>query len=158
MKKQTLIILSLIFIVSCKCKKNNAEMVNNNGKTVNMESVLIAKGNLYGSGSEGFSKQNMVIENQSDWEELMNKMDKVNNVSDRFMDTKIDFSNYSVIAIFSDVKGSGGHSIEIDMSKTTKNRIVKVNYISPKGNATSVMTQPYYITKISKTDLPIVFQ
>lgn len=154
MKIQTLIILSLVFVVSCKCNKTATEM----GKMANIESTLIAKGNLYGSGDEGITKQNLVIDNQSDWEALMAQMNKANNVSDSFTETKIDFTKSTIIAVFNDVKGSGGHKIELDMSSNSKNKVVKVNYISPTGNATSVMTQPYYIVKIPKTDLPIVFE
>lgn len=158
MKIQTLIILSLVFVVSCKCNKTSTETRNNNAKIPQIEPSVIAKGNLYGSGSEGITKQNLVIENQGDWDDLMAQMNKVNNVSDSFTETKIDFLKSSIIAIFADVKGSGGHKIELDISNTSKNTLVKVNHIAPKGNATSVMTQPYYIAKILKTDLPIVFE
>mgnify|MGYP003630599265 FL=1 len=154
MKIQTLIILSLLFVVSCKCNKINQ----NNAKMGIVETVLISKGNLYGSGSEGIAKQNTVIENLSDWERLINQMNSVNNVSEGFTETKIDFSKYAVIAVFNDVKGSGGHTIELDISKTSEKTLVTVKYTSPKGNATTVMTQPYYIAKISKQDLPIFFQ
>jgi len=140
-----------ICILSCKTNKNNAKMAN-------VEPVLIAKGNLYGSGSEGITKQNMVIENQSDWQNLMDQMNKANTVSDSFSETKIDFSSYNIIAVFNDVKGSGGNSIELDISTTSENTLVKVNYFSPKGNATSVMTQPYYIVKVAKRNVPIVFE
>lgn len=151
MKTKTLIILSLIFVVSCKCNKTDAKMKH-------IDTVLISKGNLYGSGSEGFTKQNLVIENQNDWEALMHKINAVNNVSDSFTETKIDFSKSTIIAIFDKVKGSGGHKIELDISKTSENTLVKVSHIAPTGNASSVMTQPYYIVKIPKTDSPIVFQ
>lgn len=154
MKIKTLIILSLVFVMSCKCNKIDQ----NNSKMAITESSIIAKGNLYGSGSEGITKQNLVIDNQADWEALMTQMNSVNNVSDSFLETKIDFSKSTIIAVIGDVKGSGGHKIELDISTTLENKIVKVNYISPQGNATSVMTQPYYIAKIEKTDLPIVFQ
>ncbi|WP_178986078.1 protease complex subunit PrcB family protein [Winogradskyella helgolandensis] len=151
MKTQSLIVLFLVFVMSCKSNQNNVEM-----KTV--KSVLIAKGNLHGAGSEGFTKENSVIDNQSDWESLMARMNKVNNVSESFTETKIDFSKYAIIAVFNDVKGSGGHSIELNISTTSENTLVTVKYISPSGNATSVMTQPYYITKIPKQNLPIVFE
>lgn len=151
MKKYTVIILTVLFVVSCKCNQNNAKMVN-------AESVLIAKGNLYGAGAEGLTKQNKVIENQSDWEGLMSQMDKVNNVSDSFLETEIDFSKYTIIAVFNDVKGTGGHNIDLDISNTSENTLVRVNYTAPKGNATTVMTQPYYIARIQKNDLPIIFK
>lgn len=151
MKIKTLIVLSLIVVFGCKCHKTNSKMTNT-------ASVLIAKGNLYGSGEEDIPKQNLVIQNQSDWDNLMAQMNKVNTVSDSFTETKIDFSKSTIIAIFANVKGSGGHKIELDISNTSENTLVKVNHTAPKGNATSVMTQPYYIAKIPKSDLPIIFQ
>ena len=151
MKTQTIILLSLVFVLGCKSNQNNAKM-----KTI--EPILIAKGNLHGAGSEGIDKQNIIIDNQADWENLISKMDKVNKVSEQFTETKIDFSRYTVIAIFNDVMGSGGHSIAIDISANSERILVVTKFHSPSGNATSVMTQPYYIAKITKTERPIVFQ
>ena len=85
-------------------------------------------------------------------------MNAVNKVSDNFTETKIDFSKFTVIAVFDAVKTSGGHSIELDIKPNTENVVVEVSRKSPDGMATSVMTQPYHIVKIPKTDLPIVFQ
>lgn len=150
MKKKTLIIVSLLFIFSCKTNVESSKM----GK---LESVLIAKGNLYGSGAEGIDEQNIIITNQNDWNNLMAQMNSVNKVSDSFSETKIDFSEYIIIAVFSDVQGSGGHSLELDISATSENTLVSVNHIAPKGNTTTVMTQPFYIVKITKSDLPVVF-
>lgn len=151
---QALIIVSLVFLVSCKCNKSTSSKMEN----TNIESVLIAKGNLYGSGEEGITAQNLIITNQEDWDALLSKMNSVNNVSDSFSETKLDFSKYCIIAVIDTVKGSGGHSIALDMTSTSKNTIVKVSKKAPKGNATSVMTQPYYIVKLKKQELPIVFQ
>lgn len=154
MKIQALIILSLVFVMSCKSKKNTTSKMANE----NITSVLIAKGNLYGDGAEGLTKQNMVITNQNDWKALINKMNSVNNVSDNFTETEIDFNKSTIIAVFNDVKGSGGHQLELDISTTSEKTVVIVKPTSPTGMATSVMTQPYYIAKIQKTDLPIVFK
>ena len=67
MKIQALIIVSLVFLVGCKCNKTaSSKMVN-----TTIESVLIAKGNLYGSGEEGIEAQNLVVSNQEDWDEVM---------------------------------------------------------------------------------------
>ncbi|MBF8149836.1 protease complex subunit PrcB family protein [Winogradskyella sp. F6397] len=154
MKTQVLILFAFVFVVGCKCNKVDQK----NSKMDNTESVLIAKGNLHGAGSEGFTKENRVIDNQSDWDNLIAQMNSVNTVSDRFTETKIDFSNYTIIAIFNAVKGSGGHSINVDVTSTSTNTVVNVTFASPSGNATSVMTQPYYITKIEKRDLPIIFK
>ncbi|WP_299109043.1 hypothetical protein [uncultured Winogradskyella sp.] len=153
MKIKTLLLLSLIFVFGCNCNKTTTDMASKN-----IESILIAKGNLYGSGSEGIEKQNLIITNEDDWTTLLNQLDSANKVSQNFSETKIDFSKYIIVAIFADVKGSGGHKIDMAISATPEEKIVKVTHIAPKGNATSVMTQPYYIAKLPKTDLPIVFQ
>lgn len=151
MKTKALIILSLLVVFSCKCKKTNYKMTQN-------EPVLIAKGNLYGSGSEGIEKQSILITDVKGWNNLKTQMNAVNPVSDSFSETEIDFSNYSIIAVFDEVKGSGGHGIELNITSTSENTLVYIKHTAPEGIATTVMTQPYYIAKILKQDLPVVFK
>ena len=154
MKTQTLILL-LVSVLSCKSNK----IQEHDSKIKNSEFNLIAKGDLYGAGGEGIAKQNAVIENQSDWELLMTQMNTTNNVSDSFKETEIDFSKYAIIVVFSSVKGNGGNSIELEISTSSEhNTVVAVTYVSSTGYATNVMTQPFYIAKIAKTKLPILFQ
>ena len=158
--KTNLLLVVLLCALSCKCKIKNNDIENTNmenAKVETEESNVIAKGNLYGSGAEGIEAQNLIITNQNDWEELMVKMNSVNKVSDSFSETEIDFSKYSLIAVFDNVKGSGGHRLEIVINKTAENTIVNINKVAPTGNATSVMTQPYQIVKISNSNLPIKF-
>lgn len=146
------------FVVSCKSYKTTTENTKTDAKMAQTEIKTIAKGNLYGSGAEGLSEQNLIIENQADWDGLMAQMNSVNTVSNQFSETKIDFSKYTVIAVFAKVKSSGGHSIELEITPTKETTIVNVSHLAPQGMATSVMTQPYAIVKIPKSDLPIVFQ
>jgi hypothetical protein len=153
--KKSLVLIVLLCVFNCK---TNIEKTNNeNVETKTMESKLVAKGNLYGSGKEGIDEQNMVITNQNDWDELITQMNLVNNVSDGFSETVIDFSQHTIIAVFDKVKGSGGHHLELAIISNPKNTIVNITHVTPKGNATSVMTQPYLILKIAKQNLPIKF-
>ncbi|WP_400075216.1 protease complex subunit PrcB family protein [Winogradskyella sp. R77965] len=150
MINKTFAILVLLLALNCKSTQSQEKM--------NKEDItLIAKGNLYGSGEEGIEKQNTVITNQSNWQDLMAKMNSINKVSDGFSESKIDFSKYTVIAVFDNVKTSGGHSLELDIKSNSENVEVEVSRNSPAGMATSLMTQPYYIAKIVKSDLPIIF-
>lgn len=71
MKRLTLLLLSLLFI---SCNKNDL-------KVGPLETTLISKGELYGNGQENITKQNLAISNSADWNELMEKMNSVNNVS-----------------------------------------------------------------------------
>ncbi|MCB0398271.1 MAG: protease complex subunit PrcB family protein [Winogradskyella sp.] len=144
-------IVILLFALNCKSTQNQAKMIND-------DIVLIGKGNLYGSGAEGLKKQNLVITSSEEWKDLLNKMNSVNNVSDSFSETYIDFSKYSVIAVFDEVKNSGGHGLNLVIQESKDKILVEVLRKSPEGMATSVMTQPYYVVKIPKSDAPVVFE
>lgn len=154
MKKELLFIV-LLFVLNCK---TNMETTNSDHVKINtIDSNLIGKGNLYGSGTEGVDAQNLVITNQNDWDTLKAQMNSVNRVSDGFKETTIDFTKNTIIAVFDEVKGTGGHRLELDITSNSKNTLVNITHVVPKGNATSVMTQPYHIIKINKLKLPIKF-
>ncbi|WP_221892414.1 protease complex subunit PrcB family protein [Winogradskyella flava] len=144
-------VLIIFLALNCKSTENQAKMANE-------AVVLIAKGNLYGAGAEGIKKQHLVITERQDWNNLITKLNSVNNVSNGFTETAIDFSKYTVIAVFDEVKTSGGYSVELDIASHSDKTVIKVTQNSPDGMATAVMTQPYYIAKVSKTNLPIEFQ
>jgi len=80
MKKNILIILLSIFVLGCSSDDDNPEMTN-------IESTLIAKDNLYGNGMEGITQQNLIISDQTAWNDLIAQMNSVNNVSDNFTET-----------------------------------------------------------------------
>ncbi|WP_299524549.1 protease complex subunit PrcB family protein [Winogradskyella sp.] len=144
-----IVVLILLLPLNCKTKANNS-------KTSGVENVvLIAKGNLYGSGDEGLEKQSTVISNEKDWDKLLEKINSVNSVSESFLETKIDFSKFRIVAVFDEVKISGGYSIELNIENNTDRILVEVMHKSPEGMATSVMTQPYYIVKIIKNNLQL---
>ena len=154
MKKEVLFIV-LLCLFNCKTNKESTNA--NSVKMETIESNLIAKGDLYGSGAEGIDAQNLVITNQNDWDTLKAQMNSVNKVSDGFIETTIDFSENTIIAVFDEVKGSGGHHLELEITFNSENTLVNITHVDPEGNATSVMTQPYHIIKITKLKLPIKF-
>ena len=151
MKKNVLIILLSIFVFSCNSDDDNSEMVN-------IESTLIAKDNLFGNGDEGIIEQNLEITDQKTFDNLISQMNTVNNVSDSFSEIDIDFSQYKVIAIFDEIRENGGHSLELNIMSNSENIIVNRTDVVPEGNATTVITQPFHIVKISNSDLPIIFE
>ncbi|WP_026754102.1 protease complex subunit PrcB family protein [Sediminibacter sp. Hel_I_10] len=150
MKKMVVVLISMVLL---QCKSNvNQSNINN------LDEMLIAKGNLYGAGAEGIKKQNEIITNTEEWSSLMSKMDTVNKVSEEFSETDIDFSEYSIIAVFDEVRNSGGHGLDLEIIRNSEDIVIEVIYDGPEGNATMVMTQPFYIAKIKKQDLPITFK
>ena len=151
MKKNILIILLSIFVLSCSSDDDNSEMTN-------IESTLIAKDNLYGNGAEGITQRNLIISDQTAWNDLIAQMNSVNIVSDNFTETDINFSEYKIIAVFDEIKRNGGHSLELDIISNSENIIVNITDLAPEGDATTVITQPFHIVKILNSDLPIIFE
>lgn len=150
MRKYVLIVLTTVMAIGCSVNGEEGII----GEVIN--STLIADEILHGNGEEGIGQENFVITNTEDWNNLMAKMNSVNDETPNFTETDIDFSKYMVIASFDKVRSHGGADVKFAISQTSKSVLVKVVYFG-KGAAT-VMTQPYLIHKIEKTDLPIVFR
>jgi hypothetical protein len=150
-KLSLLLFLGIALLAGCSNDDDNSEMVN-------IESTLIAKDNLFGNGDEGIIEQNLEITDQNTFDNLISQMNTVNNVSDSFSEIDIDFSQYKVIAIFDEIRENGGHSLELNIMSNPENIIVNITDVVPEGNATTVITQPFHIVKISNSDLPIIFE
>lgn len=88
----------------------------------------------------------------------MNSMDKTNNVTKNFTTTTIDFNKYQIIAVFDNIKTTGGYSIDITSVVENRNNIVVTIKRLLTGDNSTVMTQPFHIVKIPKTTKPIVFE
>jgi len=69
---------------------------------INIEPTLIAKDNLFGNGDEGIIEQKLIISDQITWNNLMTQINSVNNVTDSFTETDIDFSEYKIIAVLNE--------------------------------------------------------
>lgn len=153
MKTLISILTTAVFLISCS-KTNVPDQV------VSVEFTEIAQDFLAGDGAEGIQKQNIVINNESVWDDLKSKMNAVNNETDLFNETEIDFSNFYVIAAFEEVKNSGEFQLSIiEVLKSSKNIFVKTKTESTSGQSSiQIITQPYHIIKLPKSDLPIIFE
>jgi hypothetical protein len=149
--KNLLIILLSILIWSCSSDDNSP-------KITKVESILIAKGNLFGNGTEEISEQNLIVSDQTVWNDLISQMDSANNVSDNFTETDVDFSKYTIIAIFAEIKGNGGHSLELNIITNSDIIIVNITNLVPQEDCSNVITQPFHIVKIQNSNLPIKFE
>jgi hypothetical protein len=150
-KKNILILLLALLVVGCDLNDTTSEMMPVN-------SFLIAKGNLYGAGEEGIIAQNLVITNQTTWSTLIAQMNSVNTVSNGFNEIDIDFSEYTIIAVFDDIKENGGHRLELNIFSNSETIMVNVTHLVPEGNATTLSTQPFHIVKILKSNLLLLFE
>ncbi|MDE0472006.1 MAG: hypothetical protein OXH57_08700, partial [Ekhidna sp.] len=81
----------------------------------------------------------------------------VNNVSDNFSETDIDFNNYLVLTVFLQVIKTGS-TVEVKSVNEEKSRI-HISYTFDISTATiPVIGQPFHIVKIPKTNKTIEFE
>jgi len=120
--------------------------------------IVIEQGALLGNGQEGFpNKQFAVIKTAEEWENLKTQLNSVNNVTDNFTETNIDFSLYQVIFVIDEIKGNGGWSIDVtDITEYSDSIVVTVSNLKT-GNVSDVITQPFEVVKIPVTYKPIIF-
>jgi hypothetical protein len=151
MKTAFIFILTCVFFYSCQ-SGDDTRSINS------IDYTLISQDNLYGSGNESIDPQNMIIDNELSWTLLLSKMNSNTNVSDQFTEVDIDFTKYNVLAFFDEIRPNGGFSVDLNFSIKGEKIIAEVVKSSPEGNATTVITQPYIIVKIEKSNLLIEFE
>ena len=148
--KTLILILGIILTTSCS---------DDDDKSIKQNTFIsfteIGKGALFGNGAEGISQSNMVITNSGDWQNLMNQMNSVNMVTNEFSETNVDFSSYTVIAVFLEVKTSGWE-VEISSIEEETSNIIVSKTENEADNF--VITQPFHVVKIPVTSKPIIFE
>ncbi len=99
-----------------------------------------------------------VFSDQKEWDDFLNRVPSEYKNPNSQLD--VDFSQYTVLAVFSWQKNSGGYATNILKVKEWPEVIIAfVQEISP-GNyctTTSALTEPGDIVKIKKTDKPVQF-
>ena len=104
--------------------------VNANYQSTEINFTEIGKGALFGNGQEGISQSNLTISNTTEWQNLISQMNSVNNTTNNFTETDINFNEFIVFAIFLEVKGQGW---EIETENVIENqniflsRLLKLN-------------------------------
>ena len=150
MTKFTLIILTSLFAFGCSSPNDYSNMAD-------VDSELISKGDLSGIGTEVISNQYFSFTNQTEWDNFISQIDVTNEVSSGFSEQNIDFSEYVVIAVIDKVRNTSGYSIDLEISTNYEKIFIGSNLSSPSpdGVVATVISQPYHIVKIAKTNLPI---
>tara|TARA_B100000768_G_C11014632_1_gene263508 strand:- start:136 stop:585 length:450 start_codon:yes stop_codon:yes gene_type:complete len=148
--KTIILILSLILAISCNSDDDNSQF-----QSTEITFTEIGKGNLDGNGSENVSQSNLLINNQTDWQNLIDQMNSVNNISNSFTETTIDFDSYSIVAIFLDIKPTGW---EVSITNITENETNISVSIQETEMDNTVITQPFHIVKIPKTNKEIMIE
>ncbi len=154
MKKVVLIAIGLVAMLSCETEQTELQQ----GP---VEVVNLASGILDGAGEENIPKQNIVIGDRATWNALLSQMNSVNNETDNFVETEVDFESFLVLASFDEVKETGGFDIQIlEATQNSSDLSVVILETQPaEGDIVPmVVTQPYNIVKILRTYTPIIFE
>ncbi|MDD2985079.1 hypothetical protein [Flavobacterium sp.] len=159
MKNLFLLLFSLMVI---SCNDDDVEpVVTPPFEPIIIDYTLISKRNIY---PNVVNQQKTVINTSIEWNNLLTQIDDfyqtggINFTQLYFEETSIDFTNYTVIAVFDQVYGNGGHTIDITNITEFETTIVVTVENLQTGNTSSVGTQPYHIVKIPKATKPIVFE
>lgn len=152
MKSKILILVSVLAFFACK----KEDVLTGSPKQATPVSfTVIGQGALYGNGGEGIAQSNLVLTNDTDWQNLMSQMNSVNNVTDNFSGTNVNFSDSMLVAVFLDVKQSGW-SVEVSGIEESATEITVAQKDTP--SVSSVITQPFHIVRMAKTSKTIVFE
>lgn len=150
--KKLFFIVFIITSVGCKTTVSTDAK----DSSINMSDFkTVSKGMLFGDGEEGINKSTLIIRDKKAWEMLTTRMNTVNKVSESFKELPIDFSKEIVVAVFDQVRTSGGFDATIFQVQYI-NGETKIVYTIEKPKATdmvtTVMTQPYHLIKLRKRE------
>jgi len=121
---------------------------------ITLDFTLIGKGNVSGSGAENLNKQNVVITDSIQWQRLLSEMDSHRSVSSSLTETNIDFDKFQLIVIIDSVRPN---LCEINIKSITENKSDISVCIEKTSYDATVVTQPFCIVKIGKTNKNINF-
>ncbi|PZR19536.1 MAG: hypothetical protein DI539_13655 [Flavobacterium psychrophilum] len=156
-----IIFSGLLLAAMVSCQNDDASTTNNSNSDPSLvEFTSVGKENLYGNGAEEINESNLVINDNAAWQDLLGQMTTVNDLPFGFGDPNVDFSQWTVIATFDKVQMSGGFAIDV-VSVTEENGGVVVDVEKTGGGSgaeATVITQPFHIVKIPKTNLPVTFE
>ena len=145
MKNLIYLVLSLFVLTACSNDDNDVI-------TNDVQFTTVGKNTL--NGGENIPQSNFVFNNETDWNNFLIQLNAINDVSGTFNETEIDFTAFTVIAVVDEVKTSGSQISIINVMENTNNiQIAKELTIY----STTVISQPFHIIKIPKTNKPIIF-
>ena len=138
--------IALLFIGLLSCTKDSVPFV-----PAPIDFTEIAKG--YISGKQNIPESCTLINTNEQWEALINQMDSTMNILAEFNEQDVDFENYSVVALFLEVKGSIWE-VQIDGMMEFEHEIQLST--SEIQSILTAISQPYHFVKIPKTEKNLI--
>ena len=157
--RQVIILLGILFFLSGCCVSKTGTKKLSSRKSEKMIYKVLINSALYGNGKEGIASGGYVIKNQKSWKELLDKMGRVNKIPEILDTSRIDFSDQMLVAVFSRVMGSGGVEAKVqDVTQDCKHIRVKTDFESMGRFGIAVMSQPYTILVLKKSNKEVIFE
>jgi len=151
----SLAILILATVTSCKVTEEVEEQTVDEGKEILNTSTFIEAGNLFGSGEEGITEGGHVF---NSWDEAKAFTVKMNKFNKGFKGFSVDMEEKTVITYFDQVRPTLSYAVKfVSMMEYSGKIEVKYQLVSPTGPAAEVITQPYVMVCIPKTNKEISF-
>ena len=143
------LILSLVLLLSLGCNKSNDDF-----ESQTIKPFIVGKGHL--NNNTIYTKQNIVITNNNDWQTLLTNFNSINNnITATFTESNIDFNNYQIIVVI-DIKNI---STSVDVTNIVENaNEIVVTIQNLQLGLTQDIAQPFQIVKIQKSAKPVIFQ
>lgn len=124
-----------------------------------IETGIEEYGILYGYGSEGFNQGVFVLKSIDEWNQFLAQIDLSNQAVQKFSNLELNFEKEMVVAYFDKVRTTGGYSVSFVNALLFQDKIqIMIQEKSPNGQATTVMTQPFFIVTIPTNDKLVQFE
>ena len=147
-----ILFLALALPVFTACSKDGEEELQ--GKPI--QQTKIAEGTL--SSAETVPSQHLLISSEEDWKALIAALQQHNpDVLHWFSETEVDFDQFQVLALIDEVRPHSGYYLSISEVLETETQIEVKLQQGHTDEGFTVLSQPFYIARIARTDKPVKF-
>lgn len=153
MKRPIQFLFFAFIVLTISSCKTPAEVPSGNNL---VDFVALHAGNLFGAGEEGFSEGGFVIESEDELGAFIEKANAFNRAVRE--DISVDFDSEMILVYMDQVRGTLDHILRIKTVHETEDAItMEVIHEAPKEAAAEVITQPFVIISILKSEKEIKF-
>lgn len=153
MKKIFLISILSMTLINCSSDDNNDSFIPQNIDFTTIGQGLISS-YITIEQLNTIEQENTVITNPTDWNQLLELLDGIVEISE----TNIDFNTFQIVVSIDEERGHTGHWLEISEIMENENNITVTIVTGEYDSGFESICRPYHIVKIPKSDKPVVFE
>ena len=148
---KTILLFLGFFTLLSSCENDEVE---SNFQATELIFTGVGRGHL--SNNSLYTQENIIIDNDADWQNLLSNFNSVNNnITDSFYETSINLDSFTVVAVIN-TKNS---TTTVDITTITENSSdVIVHIENIQMGLSQDVANPFHIVKMPKTTKDIVFE